>query len=186
MKPTSALLAIALAAGCGPPPEAEQPPPDGPAIDFAGWPAATARPYRVEIPVTALCIAPTPEEQRDMEAARVQRHGPHYRPSIVVRVSPAALDAFRAGRPLPVGAVVVKEKHPDEAAAGPPTEYAAMVKREPGYDPANGDWEYLFEATGPPRHVTRGRLAECVDCHRRAGGTDYLFRPYLKAHRSGG
>ena len=187
MKPAIALCVLAFVAGCNPPsdpaPQVEPPTADAPAIDFAGWPSVTERPFWVEIPIAELCVEVTLDEERAMEAGRTRRHGPHYRPAIVVRVSPPALDAFRAGGPLTAGAVVVKEKHPDEAAATPPTAYAAMVKREAGYDPQNGDWEYLYEEVGPPRRVSRGRMETCIDCHRRAGGTDYLFRTYLKSKR---
>jgi hypothetical protein len=53
-----------------------------------------------------------------------------------------------------------------------------MVKREPGYDPAHGDWEYVY--AGADKAVTRGRLDSCIDCHFQVADKDYLFRTYLK------
>jgi hypothetical protein len=111
------------------------------------------------------------------------KHGPHYQLAIVVRTNPAAIDAFRAGQTLPIGAVVVKEKHQTLEAAGPPDEYAAMVKRRPGYDPEHGDWEYLYVVRRPEQWVTRGRLAWCINCHTAARDADYLFRTYLTPER---
>ncbi|MBI5495068.1 MAG: hypothetical protein HY904_08565 [Deltaproteobacteria bacterium] len=60
-----------------------------------------------------------------------------------------------------------------------PTE--AMVKRGPGYDPANHDWEYVMLGGNPvgSRITDRGRaevhnpVGSCLECH--AGARDYDF-----------
>ena len=57
-----------------------------------------------------------------------------------------------------------------------------MTKREPGYDPEYGDWEYGYrelKADAPP--PTIGKINSCIACHRTARQKDYLFRPYLPA-----
>ena len=55
----------------------------------------------------------------------------------------------------------------------------AMVKRETGYDPADGDWEYMA-LDGSGRSIgTPGRLPMCRSCHAAQRRTDYLFRSYL-------
>jgi Cytochrome P460 len=178
------LLSIVIFAGCGPTPTGTLPedptPSDELAINFADWPVVTQKPFRVEPAVTELCRAPTPDRLLAMKEEGEKQHGPHYQPAIVVRVSPTALDAFINRQPMPLRAMVVKEKHPDAQASGPLTSYAAMIKREAGYDPENGDWEYLYEVPGPNRWATRGPLPACSDCHRQAKATDYLFRSYLK------
>ncbi|WP_066633565.1 hypothetical protein [Labilibacter marinus] len=65
----------------------------------------------------------------------------------------------------------------------------AMVKREPGYDTANKDWEYMkigFDADNDydanpfgmlpaEGSADRGKLAGCIGCHTGAGGGDFLF-----------
>lgn len=64
----------------------------------------------------------------------------------------------------------------------------AMVKREAGYYPDGGDWEYVvmpFDAnadyTAHPNGsldgagANQGQLASCVGCHTKAGGGDFLF-----------
>jgi hypothetical protein len=190
MKRLLVLLALAVPVGCQQPvapapvaepaaPMAQAPPPSpGAEIDFANWPAATDGPFRVDPTVTAAC-APFTYPNPKQEAER-KRHGPHYWPAIVVRTNPEAIAAFKAGdTPLPVGSTVVKEKHSDHLAKGPPDEYGAMIKREPGYDPAHGDWEYLYVTLKPEKKVTRGRLESCIDCHAHAKDKDYLFRTYL-------
>jgi len=145
--------------------------------DFANWPRITERPVQVGPELWADCRGPTPEETAARNAAAT-RHGPHVEYAIVVRVSPGAIAAFRQGRQLPVGAVVVKEKYMDRLASGPMQAYAVMVKREAGYDPGGGDWEYAYVRLAPEREVSRGRLAECAGCHASARDRDYLFRSY--------
>jgi hypothetical protein len=184
------LLAAAVVVGCQQPaPEPEPPPaaselPRAPApspgvgIRFEYWPTATERPIPIDPAFFADC-APYTYVGQEQEAGR-KRHGPHHAPSIVVRVNPEAIEAFRAGlAPLPAGTTVVKEKHPDLAAKNPPAEYGAMIKREPGYDAAHGDWEYVFVTRGAEKMVTRGRIESCIDCHAHVKEKDYLFRTYL-------
>jgi hypothetical protein len=149
---------------------------------FAAWPSLTDKPVRVGPDVWLLCRSPTPQEARARDAA-TKAHGPHAGGSIVVRVSPDALAPFRAGDPLPAGAVVIKQKHEDGRASLPMHEYAMMVKRDAGYDPAGGDWEYAYVTLVPERRVTRGRLPQCAGCHATARRSDYLFRSYVGAGR---
>lgn len=179
------ITAVVLVAGCsgtitgpqdspGPtPPAKTEPELPTPAV-FADWPKATDKPVHVGPALWVLCRMPTPKEagEREAEAAA---HGPHAG-TIVVRTSPEAIEAFRAGEPLPIGAAVIKEKYKD----GSETmgEYAVMVKREAGYDPPGGDWEYAYATLAPERKVARGRLGECAGCHASAKPTDYLFRSY--------
>lgn len=156
-------------------PQAPLPSP-GADIDFAHWPTATDKPYRVDLTVAADCAA-APTQAREAER---KRHGPHYRPAIIVRTNPEAIAAFKEGAPLPVGTTIIKEKHTGLIAKGSPNEYGAMIKREPGYDSAHGDWEYLYVVLSPEKTVTRGRLESCIDCHSHAKDKDYLFRTYLE------
>jgi hypothetical protein len=123
---------------------------------------------------------PPPEWEREREAAE-KANGPHASYSILVRVSPSGATSFREGANLPEGAVVVKEKHLVNNLSGTSSfnAYAFMIKREAGYDTANGDWEYAFVSLNPKRKVTRGKLAECSKCHAKASEHDYLFRTSL-------
>jgi hypothetical protein len=147
---------------------------------FSSWPSVTEKPVPVGPDLWSLCIEPTPEQARERDAA-AKRHGSHTGYTIVVRVSPEAAAAFREGKPLPVGAVVVKEKYAEQQASGPLHAYAVMVKRAAGYNPAGGDWEYGYVTLIPQRTVLRGRLAECAGCHDSARERDYLFRSYGSA-----
>ena len=155
-------------------------------INFAHWPTATDTPYRVDPHIAAACAAAPSAAQIQAREAERKRHGPHYRPAIIVRTNPEASAAFKAGAALPVGTTIVKEKRTDKLALGPPNEYGAMIKREPGYDPAHGDWEYLYVVLSPEKTVTRGRLESCIDCHSHAKEKDYLFRTYLPGKTGAG
>jgi hypothetical protein len=181
MKRIVVLVAVLVVTGCRPN-HAEPSEPDDGVGDFSGWPTATEKPIRVKSGLWLMCRAPTPEEERVLEAATEEdqkKHGPHNQFSIVVRTNHAAFVHFHARERLPVGAIVVKEKHQDFSATSPPVEYAAMIKREAGYDPEHRDWEYVFVVTQPERKVTRGKLESCIHCHSNAKDTDYLFRTYL-------
>jgi hypothetical protein len=127
-----------------------------------------------------MCAAPSSAEQIWAGGGGKKRHGPHFEHFIVVRVNPGAMEEFKAvDKPLPVGTTIIKEKDTDALAKGPPAEYGAMIKREPGYDPEHGDWEYLYVVQNPEKKVTRGKLQTCIECHSHAKDRDYVFRTYL-------
>ena len=175
-------LVAATLAGC----HAPASPGTAPALvepaDFAAWPRVTEEPVRVSPELSMLCVAfPADDARARHEAAGPG--GPHAGHSIVVRVSPDAIAAYREGRPLPAGAVVVKEKYDDASASGPLQAYGVMIKRAAGYDPRGGDWEYGFVTLAPEAAVTRGRLEGCAGCHARARETDHLFRTYPRDGR---
>jgi hypothetical protein len=171
------VVIVLFVAGCRPPTAALSEPALPEPATFVHWPRATEKPVPVGPELWARCRALTPAEDQAREAA-AKAHGPHAEYTIVVRVSPDAEAAFREGRPLPVGAMVVKEKYTDRLASGPLHGYAVMAKRAAGFFPDGGDWEYAFVALAPDRKVSRGRLAECAGCHASVRGADYLFRSY--------
>jgi hypothetical protein len=178
------LAAVVIAfslGGCGPGPEA--PPPKAPTalIDYAGWPQLTLKPIPVARRSWALCSGP------DQDDPTMKKLGPHAAPAIRIYANPVAHAHLRDSRPgaLPVGSILVKEKLDLTGINNPIAEdqvfaYAAMIKREAGYDLGNGDWEYLYDATRTGGKVERGKLTSCIECHRQAEATDYLFRKYDK------
>jgi len=79
---------------------------------------------------------------------------------------------------FPQGSVIVKEKltTPDSST---PELLTVMVKRERGYNPESGDWEYMV-VDGKGQSVTeRGKLESCQSCHLMEKDTDYVSRKYL-------
>lgn len=171
------LLAAALAACHAPASPGTAPELADPTV-FATWPRVTEEPIPVSRQLSLMCaIHPAAGH---MEAVL---DGPPADHSIVVRVSPEAIAAYRQGRPLPAGAVVVKEKYDDASASGPLRAYGVMIKRAAGYDRRGGDWEYGYVTLAATPVVARGRLAECAGCHASARGSDYLFRSHVNPGR---
>lgn len=92
---------------------------------------------------------------------------------------------------FPVGTTITKntfKADKDGNATTMRTASFAMVKREAGYYPSGGDWEYVlmpFDAnadytTHPNGSLdgagaSQGQLVSCVDCHTKARGSDFLF-----------
>jgi hypothetical protein len=140
---------------------------------FEKWPVVSPSNHMVS---GWLGMACRPVTQDDLTETRA-KDGPHTLRQINVYVNEAAKAAIpdRNKSPLPAGSAVVKAKHvPD---SGLPKEIGAMIKREAGFDPAGGDWEYLF--IGQSGKLTRGKIASCRNCHSGRASTDFLFLPYL-------
>lgn len=79
---------------------------------------------------------------------------------------------------FPQGSVIIKEKLPLSNSTTPEL-LTVMVKREPGYNPESGDWEYMvFDGTGQTVQA-RGKLENCQSCHVMEKDTDYVSRSYL-------
>lgn len=182
MRKSACPLIVLILAGCQPQ-GAPVSPPDlvEPAV-FSTWPSVTEKPVQVGLEMWGFCRSETLEEVKSREE-RAKVHGPHAGYSIVVRVSPEAKAGFGEGKPMAPGTVVVKEKYKDASAEGPLHEYALMIKREAGYYPEGGDWEYAYVDQLPERRVSRGRLTQCSRCHALTKEKDYLFRSYGGAGR---
>lgn len=89
------------------------------------------------------------------------------------------------------GTIVAKKTFAKDASGNASDLYVSfvMVKREPGFDTANKDWEYMsipFDASNdygtnmfgklPAEGAdNRGKLAGCIGCHGSAGGGDFLY-----------
>jgi hypothetical protein len=150
-------------------------------IDYSLWKALTDKPKRIPLSWFTLCMV-SPDMERRQDAL-----GGHYVPMVKLFANPAAADNIehREKTPLPMGATIVKEKWLRKSGGGfdaqiddsGPGEYGAMIKREAGYDPEHGDWEYVFVTRSTPLKVERGKLESCRECHSRARETDYLFLP---------
>lgn len=176
-----AVVVLVPFAGCAPAPEAQTSSGQAPSslsLNYAGWPVLTAKPIPVAVETWSYCRPPSPDDLAEKERKRL---GPHFVPAIRVYANPAAHAHLREGRPgaLPAGAVIIKEKL-SEAGGARPFAFAAMIKREAGYDRANGDWEYLYDPLQEGKKVERGKLASCIECHRTAAARDYLFGTYDK------
>jgi hypothetical protein len=78
--------------------------------------------------------------------------------------------------PYPAGTILVKESLGADGTGskGELSNLTIMVKREGGYDPDNGDWEYVM--TTPATLVRmQGKLGMCINCHAAARDSDFVF-----------
>ncbi|HEX7314036.1 MAG TPA: cytochrome P460 family protein [Pyrinomonadaceae bacterium] len=145
---------------------------------FAGyknWSRVNPQPVRFHLMRAEDCAVPIGINTR-MQTAE----SPHIDKFVNVFVNDAGRRAMlKELRPrFPVGSLVVKEKLPAYDAKEPEL-LTAMYKREAGYDPEGGDWEYLV-LDGQGREVrARGKLESCRACHQAAADTDFVTRHYL-------
>ena len=79
---------------------------------------------------------------------------------------------------FPKGSIIVKEKLSGLPGSEPEL-LTVMIKREPGFNPETGDWEYMVtDGTGATVQA-RGKLENCQACHVSRPKNDYIFRDYL-------
>lgn len=92
-----------------------------------------------------------------------------------VFISDAGKNAASGG-PYPQGTLILKEsyKRGSSGGKGDLASLTMMTKREAGYDPENGDWEYLM-ATPALKIQAQGKLGMCINCHAAAFDSDYVF-----------
>ena len=137
---------------------------------YRQWTLVNPTPQLME-PLSALSCAIIPGRQEP---------SPHLHKYVSVFVNPVGREAMmtRQKPKFPIGSMIVKEKlgSPDSTA---PEVLTAMIKREPGYNPENGDWEYLVLDGAASRIVEQGKLTRCSGCHRAYKHSDFVTRTYL-------
>ncbi len=161
---------------------------DAPAVEnvarnYAQLHLITKEPVLVDPELAALCIG---VQQFHVEDAR-KRTGPHAHTAVRIFMNDLAAHAFdKLQVTYPIGSVIVKEKqglniHNTLSGSSAKTRdgVGGMIKRAAGYDPAHGDWEYFYFEH--PSQIEHGRIATCVECHRGAAATDFVFGDW--AHR---
>ena len=124
--------------------------------------------------IAALCAAPTATQNKAAAA------NPHLDKFITVYVNDIGRRAMMEEKlpRFPQGSVIVKEKLANKDSTAPEL-LTVMIKREAGYNPENGDWEYMaLDGTGKEVRSS-GRLESCQSCHMMVKDTDYVFRNHL-------
>jgi Cytochrome P460 len=140
----------------------------------------TKSPYQMEQRVAMLCRALSPEEMQVIERENLlEISNPHRNKFVHIYVSPGEETAMRTPSGIfPEGTVVLKEKFSD--ATGTNTEqFTGMVKREPGYNPECGDWEF-FVLPGDASGISeRGKIQNCMECHEEYKNDDFIAKSYM-------
>lgn len=139
-----------------------------------------------------LCRATRPGE---MEQAAKRQYGDHALRFTQTYANPTAWSAIDGDKPRRFAprSVVVKDKLESDGRLNPtakgPAGTGVMIKREAGYAPENGDWQYLYFEPGakPVVDFDAARklpsLQHCATCHNQAAKQGYVFMPYLAKPR---
>ncbi|HET9711492.1 MAG TPA: cytochrome P460 family protein [Pyrinomonadaceae bacterium] len=147
--------------------------------DTSLWTKVNAEPYRISVAVDTLCRAPTADDY-----APFRKSNPHAASFITVYVNNIGREAMFAKQvqQFPEGSVIVKEKISTYREGSKPLLYTLMRKREPGYNPEVGDWEFSVVAADGKQVEAVGKIESCQFCHKNKKDSDFIFRPYLKSN----
>ncbi len=135
----------------------------------------TKTPQLMEDLTKFLCRSPTPQEKTE------RMTNPHLEKFSRLYVDKAGRPAAEGHETVhPAGTLLLKEKLPavGEESGKPspgklPELFTGMLKREKGYNPACGDWEF-FTVSGDAKKLTgRGKLTSCMECHQRYPDRDF-------------
>lgn len=144
--------------------------------DTSLWTQVNTEPYYISAAVNLLCRAPTAANYEDE-----RKKNPHAATFITVYVNNVGRKAmFSKDARFPAGSIIVKKKVGNSPEGQTTLLYTLMKKRERGYNPMVGDWEFLVVAGNGTQLEARGKIESCQTCHVRKSDTDFIFRPYLK------
>ncbi|HEV8426572.1 MAG TPA: cytochrome P460 family protein [Pyrinomonadaceae bacterium] len=146
--------------------------------DRTAWTQVNDKPYYISSRLNLLCQLPTANDYE-----RERKTNPHVSTFITVYVNNIGLKAMFARNPqrFPEGSIIVKEKIHDYE-AHKPVLYTIMRKRERGYNPEVGDWEFSVVGPNGTELQGRGKLENCQSCHISERDSDFVFRPYLNSN----
>jgi hypothetical protein len=141
---------------------------------YRQWTQVNPTPSVFASRIAIQCAAPAPDQVK-MEAAN-----PHRDKYIVVYVNELGKHAMMHEKVphFPQGSVIVKEKLSAKNSTTPEL-LTVMMKRESGYNPQSGDWEYMALDGAGKDVQARGRLESCQACHLMHKDSDYVSRNYL-------
>ncbi len=132
-------------------------------------------------------VNPTPQLMQPLaaEACAIipgrDKSSPHLNKYISVYVNPVGREAMmgKSGGKFPGGSMIVKRKlgKPDSTK---PEMLTAMIKRDSGYNPETGDWEFLVLDGQAIAILERGKLERCSGCHQSYSYSDFVTKTYIR------
>jgi hypothetical protein len=134
-----------------------------PYSDYTSWKSVNAEPKTVTAAQKRACEAPS---RYDHEGGFIN-----------VYVNPVGRDQYLKEKTptFEAGTVIVKEKLRQKDGKEP-RELGVMIKREAGFAPTAGDWEFLL-VDGKGNVSNEQRLQKsCAACHRMRAKDGYVFR----------
>jgi len=91
-----------------------------------------------------------------------------------VFVNDLALDALSGKTQVfPVGSIIVREKLAKTTDTVPEL-LAVMIKREKGFNPDGGDWQFLLTNSQKTKVKLNQKTGECLDCHQTEAVRDFI------------
>lgn len=140
---------------------------------YRTWEPQTPEPMPISSYIFGLCRLPTLAEQEFAES----EHGRERYLQNWVNAEALAGIARRGAPPFAPGSVIVKEKY---VPSGAELELelvaiAMMIKREPGFAPAHGDWDYAYYEPELGMIQTEEQSDYCSGCHVAVSSTDFVF-----------
>ena len=154
-----------------------EPPSSALIAGYQKWTRVNPTPKYVQSVIAGMCAAPTPQMQQ------MEDSNPHLGKFVVVYVNDIGRAAMMEQKlpHFPQGSIIVKEKLVKHDSTAPEL-LTVMRKREPGYDPIKGDWEYMVFDSSAKVLQASGKLEKCQACHLLQKPTDYISRSYLPAN----
>ena len=178
----AAIVFVAVLAACSEipsdvvvqaPSAASTPPSDNELINgYRQWTRVNPKPAVIDPGFAKMCAIPPKNVDFNSDP-----HRDHFITVYVNELGTKSMTQESTPR-FPQGSVIVKEKLPSIDSTSPEL-LTVMVKREAGYNPENGDWDYMvFDGTGKEVQA-RGKLEKCQNCHSMAEHSDFVYRNYL-------
>ncbi len=136
-----------------------------PALAGAGMPPADGQAFWTYIsktnPYTKWTMWPGKEGMYEGKS-------PHGR-YLKIFVNQPALQALKAHKPMPPGAIIVKENYKDKKTLAAIT---PMYKVK-GFNPQGGDWFWAKISDG--KVLAAGKVRGCLKCHQAVQANDWIF-----------
>ncbi|HEY7544166.1 MAG TPA: cytochrome P460 family protein [Blastocatellia bacterium] len=143
---------------------------------YKKWARVNPEPLQLPAALNTLCAAPSAATKDPAYSSS----NPHRQKFFTVYVNDIGERAMlnELTPRFPAGSIVVKEKLPSRESREPEL-LTAMIKRERGFNPQSGDWEFLVLDGSGKKIEARGKLETCQSCHAMKKNSDFVFRSYL-------
>jgi len=141
--------------------------------DFKKWTKVNEDPYIMWSNVSALCRAPLKSDYEMDKSIHKNKY-------VNIYVNSLGKDEMltKKNPVFAVGTVVVKEKLPARDSQSPEL-LTVMIKREKGFNPEVGDWEFATVNGDATEVTSQGKLESCQACHIGYKQNDFITRVYL-------
>lgn len=143
---------------------------------YKTWTKINDKPQFMPARISSMCARPT---QLQIDA---EEKNPHLKKFITVYVNAVGKTEMltKKNPKFPVGTVIVKEKLSSPESQNPEL-LTVMIKRDKGFNPEVGDWEFMTLDGAATLVTARGKLQNCQTCHLDYEKSDFVTRTYLPA-----